>query len=148
MDTSKTHFYSLELFSSIQVLQVLRSSASPLLWNFSLNNRRKVMFPKFLSSLLLKTVRASSRKNFHLFFFHYFRDIYKIWKETFPRNCNVFFTRCLPIAFTMFVHVYEREYFFHEIVANLPLNATEIVRFLRTFKVRFLQIDGFFEQKL
>ena len=60
-----------------------------------------------------------------------------------------FFTRCLSIAFTMFVHVSELE-FFHQIVANLPQNAIEIVRFIKTFKIYlFLKyIYGFFGKKL
>ena len=41
-------------------------------------------------------------------------------------------------------------FFFHQCVANLPQNATEIERFLKTFKfwVFFQKIDGFFEKKL
>ena len=39
--------------------------------------------------------------------------------------------------------------FFHQILSNLPYNATEIVRFLKTFKtsVFFETIDGFFGKK-
>ena len=48
-----------------------------------------------------------------------------------------FFTRCLPIAVTlpMFVYASERENFLHRNVANLPQNATEVVRFLKMFKI-------------
>ena len=48
-------------------------------------------------------------------------------------NC-AFFNWCLPVAFTVFVHVSERE-IFCQIVENLPYNATEITRFLKTFKI-------------
>ena len=43
----------------------------------------------------------------------------------------------------------ERENSFHQYVANLPYNATEIVRFLKTFKIWvFLKkINGFSEKK-
>ena len=49
-----------------------------------------------------------------------FRHIYEIWKENPPLKWKEFLTRCLPIAFTMFVHVSERENFFHQIVEDLP----------------------------
>ena len=61
-----------------------------------------------------------------------------------------FFTRCLSIAFTMFVHVSERENFFHQILANLRQNATGIVGFLKTFRIWgfFGKILNFFSKSL
>ena len=43
----------------------------------------------------------------------------------------------------------ELENFHQQIISNLPYNATEIVRFLKTFKIRgfFDKIDGFFQKK-
>ena len=40
-----------------------------------------------------------------------FRHIYEIWKENLPLKWNDFFTRCIPIAFTMFVHVLNVNFF-------------------------------------
>ena len=58
-----------------------------------------------------------------------------------------FLAQGLPFAFAMFVHVSERELFFHQVVANLPQNASELLRFLKTFfqKAGFwIKIDKFF----
>ena len=53
-----------------------------------------------------------------------------------------FLNPILPIAFTL-AHV------FHQIVANLPLNATKIVRLFKTFKTWvFLKNKNVFYSKL
>ena len=56
---------------------------------------------------------------------------------------RTFFYPILPVAFTL-LHV------FHHIVAHLPYNATQVVRFLEVFKICFFfeKIDGFFSKKL
>ena len=46
-----------------------------------------------------------------LAFYHFFAPYYIIWEQNRPLYESVSFTRCLPIAFTMFVHVSEREFF-------------------------------------
>ena len=50
-----------------------------------------------------------------------------------------FFTRCLPIdnvrCSTAYRTPFDREIFSHQIVAILPQNATELIRFLKTFKI-------------
>ena len=82
--------------------------------------------------------------------FVHLRHNHKMWDQTLPLKrlkLNVFFTR-LPLVFTflpMFVHVSERENFFQQLVANLPLNATALVRFLETFEIlAFFEKKGFF----
>ena len=42
-----------------------------------------------------------------------------------------FFTRHLPVAFAMFVHVSQRENFLPLNCGNFAVNATEILKFLR-----------------
>ena len=57
----------------------------------------------------------------------------------------MFFNQYLPIEFTMFARVFESD-FFSPIVAN----ATEIIRFLKTFKIQgvFRKKKGFVDGKL
>ena len=81
----------------------------------------------------------------------YFAILYNKGAKSSSQMGASFFNRCLPIAFTMFVHVSDREFFFHEILANLPYNRTEIVGYLKTFKMKFFflkKMDGFFGKKL
>ena len=70
------------------------------------------------------------------------------------KNCSsgtfFFLTRCLPIAImpTSALCSFLNVNIFQQIV-NVPYNATETVKFLRTFSiwVYFEKIDGFFEKK-
>ena len=61
-----------------------------------------------------------------------------------------FFTRCLPIAFTMFVHVSERETFFSPNCSKFAVECDWNSKFLKMFKIWVFieKIDGFFEKKL
>ena len=60
---------------------------------------------------------------------YYFPSVFIIWKENHPLNANVFLT------FTCQLKVYECPIlnlnFFHQIIANLQWNASEIVRFFK-----------------
>ena len=65
----------------------------------------------------------------------FWANFIKYGRKIFHSN-GAFFSRCLPTAFSMFVHVSEHE-FFWQLAATLPSNATEKLRFLKTFKFRF-----------
>ena len=64
-----------------------------------------------------------------------------------PAVCQLH-SRQTPTSAILFT-LLNAKLFFHQIVANLPENATGIVRILRTFKIWgfFGKIDGFFEKK-
>ena len=57
------------------------------------------------------------------------------WKAKSSSQIGAFFTRCLPIELALKrCWLVLNVNFFHQIFGNLPYNATEILKFLKTFK--------------
>ena len=76
-----------------------------------------------------------------------FSVVFIIWEENHPLKANVFFNVYLPIVRAECLNS-EFENFNHQIIANSPQNATEIVGILKYVrKLGFLRKVGFFEKK-
>ena len=100
------------------------------------------------------TVRSAVIGLIVIYLTNSFFAIFVKWEENRPLKANVFLTLTCPLKMSDFWRrtnvrsVLTSKIFYHQVMANLPQNATEIVRFLKYVRnLRFFDKNVFFFEK-